>query len=63
MKESDKYKTENFRLKEDVLRLKYMLSEFQHSKLIINSVEKKHYLGKISKEHDCWFSQDLILDT
>ena len=60
LKNSDKYKAENLRLREDLKRAKLLLSELHQFKFLSNSNESRHYLGRIAKEHECWFSSDLV---
>ena len=63
VRHTEKYKGVNLRLKSDIIRLRELLSETEKYKVFANSIEQKHYLGKPSKEHECWFSQGLVADT
>ena len=58
----EKQKCTIVKLKADVIRLKELLMENDKYKVFASKVEYKHYLGKPHKEHECWFSQNLVED-
>jgi hypothetical protein len=59
MREAEKLKSINYRLKDDLKRMHIILNEYSE-KQASKKIENKHFLGKPYKEHQCWFSQNLV---
>ncbi len=59
LKDSEKLKNMNNRLKEDLKRIHVILNQYI-DKNSSKKIEGKHYLGKPFKEYQSWYPQNLI---